>query len=262
MRNLSILKEKAELAFEVLESNTGYSKGKLIIKGFFENNDKLTKDIIEKQLTIIDSYYSTNMARRYYGIEEIAEFVISNLTDNKDELKNRFIKFTKEPNNDKPIIKLFNKHYGYRKTGVQFGKAISLISKYAFFVTDFNFPIYDAIVREVYPKLTGNYFDENNFLDFILKIRELLDESNISNYNKLDNLMWLIGKINRGNYSLILNKEKYLNLVSQIKGIESQKSEEVDKRIKDYINDNFNNLEDVFSPNQKDMIYFCKQLNM
>lgn len=104
MRNLSILKEKAELAFEVLESNTGYSKGKLIIKGFFENNDKLTKDIIEKQLTIIDSYYSTNMARRYYGIEEIAEFVISNLTDNKDELKNRFIKFTKEPNNDKPIL--------------------------------------------------------------------------------------------------------------------------------------------------------------
>jgi hypothetical protein len=33
MKNLSDLKEKAELAFEILESNTGYSKGKLIIKG-------------------------------------------------------------------------------------------------------------------------------------------------------------------------------------------------------------------------------------
>jgi len=234
----------------------------LIIKGVFENNDKLTKDIIEKQLTIIDSYYSTNMARRYYGIEEIAEFMISNLTDNKEELKNRFIKFAKEPHNDDKMKNLFNNHYGYRKTGKQFGKAISLISKYAFFVTDFNFPIYDAIVREVYPKLTGNYIAENNFLDFILNIRELLDESNISNYNKLDNLLWLIGKINRGNYSLILNKEKYINLVSQIKGIESQKSEEVDKIIKNYINDNINNLHDIFSQNQKDMIIFCKQLNI
>lgn len=260
MKNLSDLKEKAELAFEILESNTGYSKGKLIIKGFFENNDKLTKEIIEKQLTLIDSYYSTNMARRYYGIEEIAEFMISNITNSKEELKKRFIEFAKEPHNDYKIKDLFNNHYGYKKTGEPFGKAISLISKYAFFITDFNFPIYDTIVREVYPNLTGYYIDENNFLDFILKTRELLEQSNISNYNKLDNLLWLIGKINRGNYSLILDKEKYINLVSKIKGIKNQKSEDVDKIIKKYITENITSLHEVFSPNQINMIIFCKQL--
>jgi hypothetical protein len=76
----------------------------------------------------------------------------------------------------------------------------------------------------------------------------------------LDNLLWLIGKINRGNYSLILDKEKYINLVSKIKVIKNQKSEDVDKIIKKYITENINSLNDVFSQNQINMIIFCNQL--
>jgi len=261
MKNDLNLKEKSELAQRILENDTQYSRSKITIHEFFEkDNDTISNEIVEKQLTIIDSYYSTNMSRRYYGIEEIAESIIKISTD-KRELKNIFIEYTKNPNVLQNVTNLFNSQYGYNKTGKRFGQATSLISKYAYFITDFNFPIYDSIVREVYPLITDAKLVDNNFGDFIKFMNELLTSSNIDNYNQLDNLLWLIGKINRGNYSLVLKKDKYLTLVGKIDSFDELKSFDVDAKIKEFINLNIDSLFEVFTNDQVEMIKFCKLLS-
>jgi len=48
------LLKKSELANNILENETSYFKDKNIIYGFFTNSkDKLSKEIIESQLTVI-----------------------------------------------------------------------------------------------------------------------------------------------------------------------------------------------------------------
>lgn len=256
------LRKKSELANTILEEETPYLEDKDTIHGFFNNNlDKLSKEIIESQLTIIDSYYSTNMSRRYYGIEEIAESILE-ISDSKKILKEKFIDYSKKPDIFSKLTLLFNGRFGYNKKGEKFGRAISLISKYAYFITDFNFPIYDSIVREVYPLITGKKLNNNKIEYFFISMKQLLKSTNIENYNKLDNLLWLIGKINRGNYSLILKKDKFIALVSRISELDSLKSIEVDNKIRDYINNNIDNLFDIFTDRQIAMIKFSNELKL
>lgn len=64
---------------KILNNNTPYINDKMIIQSFF-NKDKIEKDKLIQQLTILDSMYSTNMGKRYFGIEEIADAII-NLND-------------------------------------------------------------------------------------------------------------------------------------------------------------------------------------
>lgn len=92
-------------------------------------------------------------------------------------------------------------------------------------------------------------------------MNELLTSSNIDNYNQLDNLLWLIGKINRGNYSLVLKKDKYLTLVGKIDSFDELKSFDVDAKIKEFINLNIDSLFEVFTNDQVEMIKFCKLLS-
>jgi hypothetical protein len=262
MLNELILKEKSELAKRVLEHDTPYSRSKITIHKFFDNgNDAISPEIVDKQLTIIDSYYSTNMSRRYYGIEEVAESIVE-IATNKKDLKRIFIEYTKNPHNLENVTSLFNSQYGYNKVGKRFGQATSLISKYAYFITDFNFPIYDSIVREVYPLITGAKLVDNKFDDFINSMNALLTSSNIDNYNQLDNLLWLIGKINRGNYSLILKKDKYLKLVGKIESFAGLESIDIDKKIKEFIYQNIESLFELFTNDQIEMIKYCKSLTV
>jgi len=255
------LRKKSELANSILEKETSYFKDKNIIYGFFTNSkDKLTKENIEAQLTVIDSYYSTNMSRRYYGIEEVAESILK-ISNSKDELKNKFIEYPKTSNHSNEITNLFHKKYGYNKKGKSVGRSMSLISKYAYFITDFNFPIYDSIVREVYPLLSeGNKLNDSKFDKFVTSMNKLLQFSQIDDFNKLDNLLWLIGKINRGNYSLILKKSNYLELVAKIDNLDSFKSNEIDMKIRDYINNNIDDLSNIFTDRQRKMIKFSNKL--
>lgn len=261
MINELILKEKSELAKRILKHDTPYSRSKNTILKFFDNgNDNISPEVIDKQLTIIDSYYSTNMSRRYYGVEEIAETIVK-ISTNKKDLKRIFIEYTKNPNSLENVTSLFNSQYGYNKVGDKFGQATSLISKYAYFITDFNFPIYDSIVREVYPLIKGEKLVDKNFYDFINSMNELLTLSNISNYDQLDNFLWLIGKINRGNYSLILKKDKYLKLVDKIEFPAGLDSVAKDKKIKEFINQNIERLFEIFTNDQLDMIKYCNSLS-
>jgi hypothetical protein len=250
----------SNLAETILSSNTKYIKDKKIISSFFEKfGENYNIEILQILLTIIDSYYSTNMSKRYFGIEEISESLLK-ISNNKEGLKHCFKSFLNNPSSNHEMFYLFEKNYGCKKNGQSGGKAISLISKFAYFLLDYQFPIYDSVAKEVLPLISKNGMDKS-IVDYVISIKKLNSASGINDYNKLDNLIWLIGKINRGNYSLLIQKDKYLHLVSNIKLQKKVDSEEFDRILFQYVKDNINFLNYVFSNDQIKMITFSFSLN-
>ena len=257
------LKHYSELANKILIEDTKYQLDKNIISSIF---DKKCENIIETvifRLTIIDSYYSTQLNKRYFGIEEIAEAII-NISEDDKIMSSKFIQYLEDENEE--IKTLFKADYGYRKNGKIVGGAPSLISKYAYFLTEYNFPIYDRLVQVSYPEIKNMYpkfnlddLPENFSKDFFTKISKLNKISDINDYDKLDNLLWLFGKLKEGSFSLILNKNKYLELVNQINFPHGLKSNKVDEVIRNYIIENINskNLNNIFSERTLEFIKFC-----
>ena len=149
---------------DVYKGDSGFSADKEAILKVFEHTKNETKEDILVRLTLIDSMYSTQMSRRYYALDELADFLVK-LSDGKQgKLKQMFLDFAKDPEKhlslfdftfkiDKETIKknLFSESYGIGKDGSDKGVAISLISKYAYFETEYKFPIYDSIACEMYP---------------------------------------------------------------------------------------------------------------
>lgn len=245
---LSKLRKHIDLASKILngeyELNNGtdkkktkYKRDKEIIETFF-NEPELTEDQIIAQLTIIDAYYSTNMNRRYFGIEQLAYhiFKLSGKNDGlvpKEVLIKKFNDFFKNPKEDSEVYQLFSNSYGIYKNGNKHGRAVSLISKYAYFLTGYKFPIYDSIVREVLPVISVNTIGEkltikeNDIIDFIEKIKKFSDEIKYDDFDKLDNFLWLTGKILKGNFYLILTGANQYEKILPEKEI-----------IKDYIESN------------------------
>ena len=151
--------------------------------------------------------------------------------ENKLSLFNSIFKERNERNELVEVEKnLFSEAYGIGKDGKEKGVANSLISKYAYFETGFQFPIYDSIACEMYP-LVWHYcgFDKKSMPKLIhqnkggrvigcktlveytkainLLIRKL--DSKDINYDLLDRFLWFVGKIRRGNLSLVLSREEY-----------------------------------------------------
>ena len=211
-----MIKDYANLAFEILENNTLYKENKNLIYSFFKEKDtKLSYEKVKTRLLLIDELYSTNMNKRFFGIEDLAKEIIK-ISDSND--KNLILKINSFLDNlDNTEIKnFFDKEYGITKKG-KGKKATSLISKYLYFLMDYQFPIYDSLVRKYLPeineksiKIELNFDTPNNFFK---KIKEFNQKSDINDFNKLDNLCWLFGKIKECNFSLIFNKEKYLKLI-------------------------------------------------
>jgi hypothetical protein len=209
----------------------GYSEDKESIRKIFKNTkDNLKSDVLIR-LTVIDSMYSTQMDKRYYGLNELAE-VISSFSN----LKDLAIKFVNNPEDtscfDYKIGEkkgnLFDEKYGINKQGNKKGLAVSLISKYLCFLTDFKFPIYDSIVLEIFPKLWA-YCElgekecpkhitysagSERIKTFVNAINSLIKELKLEKenykYDVLDRIMWFTGKVCRGNLSLILSYEEYV----------------------------------------------------
>jgi hypothetical protein len=256
----------SELANQILNQNTDYFNDKQIIKKIFAINGIDHQETIRIRLTIIDSFYSTNMSRRYYGIHNISKEIADHYTDDQYFI-NDLIEFTNEPYNNDDIINLFNTSYGISKFGKPIGKAISLISKYAYFLTNFHFPIYDSIVFETYPRIV-NIFHQgelekdlpNDISGFVRNMNRLNNVSGLYDFNRLDNLLWLIGKILRGNLSLILNEKTYSIIVKQINPNPHIKSSEVDAIIKKYVFSNLENLKHLISNDLFSMISFVKEI--
>lgn len=258
------LKTIANTAHSILFSGTKYQTDRKVIEEIF-NNTKANFSIesIITRLTIIDSYYSTQMNKRYYGIEDLAKELFIACGENEKTLTNLFVEITEEPYKG-DILKVFNhENYGIHKNGKEAGKAISLISKYAFFQTQFNFPIYDRLAKVVFPLLMNRHFHEeskhysintediSNYIQSISKLNEI---SLINDFDKLDNLLWLCGKILDGNFSMILkNKKSYKKLAEKVESSTKlyvikngkEKKRDFSLRILEYISNNPDTVEDL-----------------
>lgn len=232
---------------DVYRTDSGFSSDKDTIKKVFSLTDNADKSDILARLTLIDSMYSTQMNRRYYALEELAEELEKLANGNLKNLNALFLNFAANPDKTTTLADLFSKHYGIGKDGNKKGIAISLISKYAYFATDFKFPIYDTIACEMYP-LVWNFcgfekkdmpkikYEENKnsnksssdergcvidergckiMVAYVEAINLLIDklnklfDYNYVTYDLLDRFLWFVGKIRRGNLSLILTRDEY-----------------------------------------------------
>jgi len=175
----------ADIAHNILNNESRYNSNKTIISSLFNNAiEKGNIEAIKNRLTIIDSYYSTQMNKRLYGIEEISE-QLCQFSDK--ELRIEVETFLEDPSQG-TLLYLFNLRYGLNKEGKSEKKSISLLSKYFYFLNNFNFPIYDSLAFDSYAlikrsidhsliKLTrDNYFKSLNHLNKI---------SGINNYEKI-----------------------------------------------------------------------------
>lgn len=213
----------------------GFSSDKTAIENIFKMTNKRTLGDILLRLTVIDSMYSTQMNRRYYALQELAEKLYClHQTNPLPTLFRMFIEkkrdihlFDGQIGSEK--FNLFAEKYGIGKDGADKGVAVSLISKYAYFETNYGFPIYDSIACEMYPRL-WNYcgWDKKEMPKLTVKdsgqqmvgdativaftkgIDELISRLNSGiSYDHLDRLLWFVGKIYRGNLSLVLCRKDY-----------------------------------------------------
>lgn len=250
---METIKKYADIAKLILNDKIRYKSNKEIISRVFkiEHDDK-----IMFRLTIIDSYYSTQMNKRLYGLESIARELEKFNNDN--ELILEINKFLDNPNQDGRIKELFTKTYGFDKRAKNRKKAISLLSKYFYFVTNYKFPIYDNLGLVSYKLLkkkkliSTETISEENYFRLIIKLNK---KSGINDFDKLDNFLWLLGKLTEGSFSILMSKEKYEALVNQIKFPENLKSNEIDTKIRNFIVKHYKNLD--FSENEKKFFEFA-----
>ena len=249
MKNKEALLKLFDKISQFESDNSGYFIGKFTIRKVFDATQSYSKEDLLARLTIIDSMYSTQMNRRYYGLEELAEVLYD--ISKKKKLSDAFIDFLNSEEKDFSLFKisdkdtnLFTEQYGIGKNGEDKGLAVSLISKYAYFETNYQFPIYDSIVREMYPRI-WNYcgFPHNNMpqiktndiVSFINAIDILIEKLNHAtvNYDSLDRVLWYVGKIQRGNLSLILSRTEYEAFVKKYSQKFKKKEKEETKFIFD-----------------------------
>ena len=224
---------------DVCKSDSGFSTDKDAILRVFKNTSGCNKEDILVRLTLIDSMYSTQMSRRYYALDELAEALAIIAKNKEGKLRQIFLDFAKSPEQNlykfnyigdgETQTNLFAECYGIGKDGGNKGVAVSLISKYAYFETEFKFPIYDSIACEMYPlvwhfcgfekhnlpKLThsqnGKVVGDKTIVEYVKAINLIINNLNSEklNYDILDRYMWFVGKICRGNLSLVLSRSEY-----------------------------------------------------
>lgn len=205
----------SNLAQNILNQETRYQANKKIIQEIFKTPSVTFKDAIQFRLTVIDSYYSTQMSKRLYGIEDIAKELIKH---SDDVLKLEIAAFLENPKEG--IIKnLFTQTYGFDKEAKNAKKAISLLSKYLYFLSECQFPIYDNLGKVSFNLLKDNNYmsskalTDDNYFELMI---ELNKSSKINNFEKLDNLLWLLGKIKEGSFSILMDKSKYETIAKQV----------------------------------------------
>lgn len=249
-------REYTDIAFNILQSDTTYIRSKNIISDIFKISKEDRFETIIFRLTIIDSYYSTQMNKRLFGLDDLAS-QLTKITNDDNSLKAKSIEFIDDTSVSNGIKELFKNKYGIRKTGHDAGQAASLISKYLYFLTDYKFPIYDnlarnsySLIQKKYPQLNICYLKNTFDISYFDYLKQLNTLTEINDYNKLDNLLWLIGKLTEGSFSLILNRERYLNLVQKINIPKGTKSKKSDELIRDFIKKDLNKLKDIFQDHE------------
>ena len=172
--------------------------------------------LILNRLTLIDNMYATQMRMRPYGIGELADaislfgpdshfksllndFLVDHDIDHFDYLKAN-IKFYRD--GQRPTqSNLFAEGYGTESHRASNKRAWSLITKYAYFLTVYSFPIYDSVVIEMIPIMwklflfsipLPNY--KQSIVDYIVVIDKLRSALGGLSYDELDFLLWSVGK--------------------------------------------------------------------
>lgn len=205
------------------DESSAFSDNKKTIIQLFSMSKKLyAKEKI--RLAVIDSFYSTNISKTNNALTELAEY-ISSLQRNDKKLANIFIKSYSERDIDK-IGNLFNKKFGWRSNVEDNGtKAISLISKYVYFLTNYKFPIYDSFVKSIIPK-TEKYLEikTRSKIDlpenYFIRLKTIVDTLGVS-VDQFDAFGWLFGKLqeNKNDYIPIIGKvtEQHKQFLSETK---------------------------------------------
>lgn len=242
-----MLAEEKDL--KALSSNTAFGNNIEIIKRIFRPcpcptcPHQFSKMDIYHRLILIDSLYSTNINRmRSFGLEEMTDTIWDLCDDGNGNHSNAhlaqslsYLIMLQNQQNVTPLINAFNDEYGYIN-GSKAGKAISLLSKYFYFVAliqqvdDYGFPIYDRIVRnlirpiEKYMGLTPLSTDLDNIEKFIVAIKRIVDtlenadpnlwdpqNSGKLKFELLDYFLWHIGKAGEQSYRLLFTQKEYAN---------------------------------------------------
>ena len=191
------------------------------------------------RLTVIDSLYSTNAQYSYFSIEEMAKNIHA-IGGEEDAVQYFYTLVNRQDGKlgeDKK--NLFSNTYGIRKNCEVGSKQISLMSKYAYYVLIKNpekhplgFPIYDSLAIEMYPlvcrRIELKPKSKLYISDSIEKYIEALDEvrntifcgerdlNGFQQYDLLDAYLWRMGKLNNGNYSLLLTRAEYEQFIQNL----------------------------------------------
>lgn len=221
-----------------------------IIRDMFEPKHytatgEITHTLVMQRLSLIDLFYSTSLNRfNQFGISELANkiyLLTKDINGNHYDsiLIDRAQSFVTNPLINHRIYKcLFNNIYG-----IQGKKAMSLISKYLFFLLEvqkspngvhIGFPIYDSIVMNLLPKIGSkigipivlkNIKDITQYIAAIKNVAQKLGiqpRNGRSVFGVLDFFLWRIGKVGELSFSLLLTRSELKNCLHILKQIKQK----------------------------------------
>ena len=200
------------------------------------------------RLVVLNSYYSTNAAYSYFSLERLAERIIHETTQfasKSGKLPNDYFYDIVLQNLGKPTTigkNLFEASYGIKKNGTPGATLKSLISKYAYYCMmmdptryPLGFPIYDNLARKSYRKVMKalglkpqmvQTLDEGSIGEYISALNELREVifgkgatalfCGLQQFDILDAYLWWMGKLEGGNFSLLLTENEYKMLINHI----------------------------------------------
>ena len=198
------------------------------------------------RLVVLNSYYSTNAAYSYFSLEQLAERIIHETTQfasKSGKLPNDYFYDIVLQNLGKPTTigkNIFEASYGIQKIGTPGATLKSLISKYAYYCMmmdtkryPLGFPIYDSLARESYRKVMSamglkpqqkqvlDYGSIGEYISALNELREVVFGKGstalfcgLQQFDILDAYLWWMGKLEGGNFSLLLTEGEYKMLIA------------------------------------------------
>ena len=248
-QNIETIREIIRAIIPTLQKEAGekpakdgfsYTQQRAMINQIFKmtSEDNYNVASIMLRLTVIDSLYSTNAQYSYFSIEDMAKRIYMSLNKSEEEAADYFYSLVTEKNK-KDKKKLFSSTYGIRKNCEDGSQQMSLMSKYAYYVLIQNpvkyplgFPIYDSLAIQMYPRVCEKIGIDSiskstisqtieNYIMALDKVRATLfaegDFEGYQQYDLLDAYLWRMGKVNNGNYSLLLTRGEYKQFVKNLR---------------------------------------------
>lgn len=251
----SEIREVMTLLAQTITKNEGmidtkglpYNNQRAIISRLFRGKED--QEHILLRLVVLNSYYSTNAAYSYFSLEQLAERIIDETTQfagKSGKLPNDYFYDIALQNLGKPTTigkAFFEASYGIKENGTPGATLKSLISKYAYYCMlmdtkryPLGFPIYDSLVRKSYRKVMKalglkpqmvQTLDTGSIGEYISALNELREAifgvgstalfCGLQQFDILDAYLWWMGKLEGGNFSLLLTEGEYKMLINHVK---------------------------------------------